>query len=412
MACNQRTNRITPKETAHCSAHAGARTTWEVFHWSANAVVGALREAVRASANPLRLRLRMVDAPDRSWPGSQGLRLALALSLILILGPRLAWAADAAQTPPAQPVTMCVFDMLGAAGPTNKALRSYQTEALKWGVAFSFKSYGDERVAAEAFNQGVCDLVNLPGIRARSYNKFTGTLDSIGAIPTYQHLKVILATLAGTKAADLMRQDDYEIMGITPTGALFGFVTDRSIDTPQKMAGKKITVLDNAPESHYLVTQTGMTPVSSTISNALQKFNNRSVDITGAPALAYEPMEMYKGLEPDGGIWSWPLFQTSIQLVGRWKNLPEGFGQKSREFMHARVDDFIVLIEATEARIPQKYWIPVPDQVKDEWSETFRKNRIALRDQGIYDKTALALFRKVRCSIDAQRSECSASDRE
>jgi hypothetical protein len=350
--------------------------------------------------------------------GEQLLKRLASISLLLLALPLAAEevvATDSPASPPPagkQPVTMCVFDMLGASGPTHKALRGYQTEALKWGVALSFKSYSDERVASEAFNQGVCDLVNLPGLRARSYNKFGGTLDAIGAIPTYQHLKVILATLVTEKAATLMRQDDYEILGITPTGALFGFVTDRSIDTPQKMAGKKITVLDNAPESHYLVSQTGMTPVSSTISNALQKFNNRSVDISGAPALAYEPMELYKGLEPNGGIWSWPLFQTSIQIVGRWKKLPESFGQQSRVFIHAGVEDFVTLIEATEAKIPQKYWIPVANEVKDEWSETFRKNRIALRDQGIYDSTALSLFRKVRCSIDAQRSECTAADRE
>ena len=44
-----------------------------------------------------------------------------------------------------------------------------------------------------------------------------------------------------------MRQGDYEIVGISPIGALYGFVTDRSIDSPKKLAGKKITVLDNAP---------------------------------------------------------------------------------------------------------------------------------------------------------------------
>lgn len=339
----------------------------------------------------------------------------LVLSAGLVALPAQATTPSTAQPGAAgelMPVTMCVFDMMGANGPAHQALRRFQTQAMQWGAALTFKSYGDERVAAEDFDQGVCDLVNLPDIRVRQYNRFTGSLNSIGAIPSYEHLQIILATLAEPKAAPLMREGDYEIVAISPIGALLGFVNDRRIDTPKKMAGKRITVLDNAPESHYLVTQTGMTPVSSTISNALQKFNNRSVDITGAPALAYEPMELYKGLEPDGGIFSWPLFQVTMQIVGRWQKLPEGFGQASRAFVFQSVPESIALIEAEEARIPAKYWIPIEDAVKDEWSETFRRNRLHLRDQGIYDGRALTLFRKVRCKLDSDRAECTAPDRE
>ena len=317
-----------------------------------------------------------------------------------------------AQSTPLTPVTMCVVDLLGKGGPVHQSLRPYKASAMKWGANISFKSYTDERIASEEFNNGVCDLVIVPGIRARSYNQFTGSVESIGAIPTYEHMKIILATLSSPKASKFMRDGDYEIMSISPTGALFGFVTDRSIDSPEKMAGKKITVLDNAPESQYLVSQTGMTPVSSTISNALQKFNNHSVDITGAPALAYEAMEMYKGLEPNGGIIRWPFLQTTLQMVGRWKNLPDGFGQKSREFAQASVDDLITLVEKTEQSIPKKYWIHFPNDIRNTWSETFRHNRIALRDQGIYSAKALTLFRKVRCKVDPDLAECTAENRE
>lgn len=317
-----------------------------------------------------------------------------------------------AQASKLTPITMCVFDMLGNGGPAHQALQSYRTEAMKWGVELSFKSYTDERVAAEAFNSGVCDMVNLPDIRARSYNQFTGTMNSIGAIPSYAHMKMILATLSSTKAAPLMREGDYEVLSIVPTGALYGFVIDRSIDSPAKMVGKKITVLDNAPEAQYLARQTGMTPVSSTISNVLQKFNNHAVDITGAPALAYAPMEMYKGLEPNGGIISWPFLQTSQQIIGRWKKLPEGFGQKSREHSQTKVDGMIALVEITEKAIPEKYWIPINSDLKNTWNETFRLNRIALREQGIYNGKALSLFRKVRCSVDPGLAECTAENRE
>jgi len=318
----------------------------------------------------------------------------------------------AVQSTQLTPVTMCVFDLLGKGGPVHQSLRSYKAAAMKWGANLSFRSYTDERVASEEFNNGVCDIVIVPGIRARSYNQFTGSVGSIGSIPTYEHMKIILATLSSPKASKYMREGEYEIMSIAPTGALFGFVTDKAINSPKKMAGKKITVLDNAPESQFLVSQVGMTPVSSTISNALQKFNNHSVDITGAPALAYEPMEMYKGLEPNGGIISWPFLQTTLQIIGRWEKLPEGFGQKSREYAQNGVDELITMVEKTEENIPKKYWIAISNEDRDTWSETFRHNRIALRDKGIYSGKALKLFRKVRCKIEPDLAECTAENKE
>ena len=94
----------------------------------------------------------------------------------------------------AEPVTktMCAFDPIGANGPIYQAFLDYQAAALPWGVKIKLKPYTDERVAAEDFKSGVCDLVNVTGLRARSFNSFTGTIDSIGAIPTYKHLKTVL----------------------------------------------------------------------------------------------------------------------------------------------------------------------------------------------------------------------------
>ena len=335
------------------------------------------------------------------WSRSPFVAVVLA---ILLVAPS---SADTLKT-----IYMCVFDMLGQNGPTHQILKSYKMEAIKWGAAIELKSYTDERLASEAFNSGMCDLVNLPDIRARNYNQFTGSLNAVGAIPTYRHLQIILQTLNTPKASKYMRQDEYEIVSIAPTGGLFTFVRDRRWDTPDKLAGKKITLLDNASESQYLLKQKGMTPVSSTIANALQKFNNHSVDITGAPAIAYEPMELYKGLEPNGGIISWPLLQTTVQIVARWRNLPKGFGQKSRDFTQSGIKDGIESIEKIERAIPNKYWISILEDQRNQWSETFRQNRIALRKQGIYNSKALTLFRKVRCKVTPEMAECTAPDRE
>ncbi len=336
----------------------------------------------------------------------------LIIGLIITLSSTFSLAVTTSSQSSLTPVTMCVFDIIGKNGPMHGIMSEYKTAAMKWGVDLSFKSYTNDRIAAEDFNAGICDLVNLPGIRARNYNHFTGTINSIGAIPTYKHLNLILSTLSTPQASKYMRQGDYEVVSISPTGALFGFVIDRSINSPEKLAGKKITVLDNAPESEYLVKSTGMTPIKSTITNALQKFNSHVVDITGAPAIAYEPMELYKGLEPNGGIIDWPLHQTTMQIVARWTKLPAEFGQNSRNYSREYMSTFMEVIETSEERIPKKYWINIPKEVKVAWNDTHRENRIALRNQGIYNAKALTLFRKVRCKLDPTLAECTSDNKE
>jgi Solute-binding protein AdeT 1/2 len=310
------------------------------------------------------------------------------------------------------PLTMCVFDFVGNDGPVHKRMKEYKVDALRWGVDLSFIVYTDDRVASEEFKHGVCDMLNLPGIRAREYNDFTGSINAIGALPTYEHLGMVIKSLSSPKAAKLMRKGYYEVIGIAPIGAIFLFVNDKKIQAPGDLAGKRITVLENAPATVYIAEHIGMTPVSSGIRNALQKFNNRAVDVTGAPAIAYEPMEMYKGLEPNGGVINWPNLQVTMQLLVRWEKVPEGFGQKSRDLMASRYLSKVREIEQSEATIPDKYWINISDESKNSWNDFFREARITLREQEVYNAQALTLFRKVRCKIDPELAECTSKDRE
>ncbi|MBL4868527.1 MAG: hypothetical protein JKY67_19355 [Pseudomonadales bacterium] len=204
----------------------------------------------------------------------------------------------------------------------------------------------------------------------------------------------------------------YEVVSIAPIGAAFAFFSDRNVQDISDLAGRKIPVLDNAPEIQMFVAQAGLTPVAATLATMFSKFNNHAVDITAAPALAYEPLELYKGLEPDGGIIDFPLIQITLQLVARKARLPEGFGQSSREYAVANFDDAIKMIKQSEDGIPKKYWITIPDEKKVGWTEMFRLNRIALRDKGIYNAKALTVFRKIRCSIEPDLAECTAIDKE
>ena len=332
--------------------------------------------------------------------------------LFVMVSAALASGAALANTKDITVVKMCAFDPIGGNGPIYQAFVDYQTSALAWGAKIELTPYTDERVASEDFKAGVCDLVNLSGIRARNYNHFTGTIDSIGSVPTYEHLKATLSTLATEKAAKYMVSGNYEVAGILPIGAIYPFVIDKAINSPEKLAGKRIAVLDNAPEMQYMVAQSGMTPVSSTITNVFSKFNNHTVDIAGGPALAFEPMELHKGMDPKGGIINYPMLQATLQLISRTSALPSGFGQNSRSYISKNFDEALKIITEAEQRIPEKYWINIANVNEEDWGEVFRQNRIALRDKGIYDGKALSILRKIRCKMDASRSECTAHDKE
>lgn len=310
------------------------------------------------------------------------------------------------------PVLACVWDPIGKAGPVGQIMAEAKIHAANWGVDLSYVVYSDERVAIEEFRLGRCDAVNMLGFRAREFNSLTGSLGAIGAIPSYEALGIVLKSLSSEKAAKLMRIGEYEIFAIGPAGAIFMFTRDRTILLPGDFAGKRMAVLDDIPESAYLSKKHGITPVSSTIFNSILKFNNGSVDLTAAPAIVYEPFEMHKGLEPNGGIYKEPFLYITMQVVARWEKFPEGFAQKARDQAMKEYARFVKWLVDPEATIPEKYWIDIPKNLYDYWVEDFRQSRIELGEMGIYDARTLKLMRKVRCKLKPESAECSASRKE
>jgi len=307
---------------------------------------------------------------------------------------------------------MCVFDLLGANGPTYAQVKDYKTAALAWGVELELKPYTSERVAAEDFKAGLCDAVSFTGIRARQFNAFTGSLDAIGAMPSYGHLKSVITTISAKKAAKLMINEPYEVVGIFPGGAAYMFVNDRSIDTVGELAGKRIAILDSDPAQVEMVTFVGASPVGTSIANMFSKFNNGSVDITYGPGIVYEAMELYKGLEPNGGVIQFSLVQLTMQLLIRKAEFPADYGQKSREYVLGQFDQAMEIVQRYDKKIPEKLWISLPKADKDGYLEVFRQSRIRLRDKGIYNAKMLKLMRMLRCKKDPQQPECTAADKE
>lgn len=323
---------------------------------------------------------------------------------LLVAGAALALSSSAMA---AGKQTLCVWDIIGAQGDVFNMMKDYKLAAAKWGANIEMKAYTDEKIAGEDFKAGQCDAVVMTGLRGRQFNSFTGSIDSIGSLPAYSMLQKALATITSPAAAKLMVSGNYEVAGVTPMGAAYLFVNDRQINNVGKLSGKKIAVLDYDKAQAKLVQQVGAQPVASDITNFAGKFNNGSVDIIGSPAAGFKPLELHKGLGTKGAIVNFPLLQLTLQVIIRREKFPEGFGQKSREYIQSQYPRAMGLITGAEGDIDKKFWMQIPAADKEKYVNMMRESRISLTNDGIYDKRMMSVLKKVRCQVEPSNAECA-----
>ncbi len=311
-------------------------------------------------------------------------------------------------SPAAVKAKLCVFDPSGAAGDAFSIMQDFRAAALGWGVAFELKPYTDEKTAAEDLKAGVCNAAVMTGIRARGFNRFSGTLEAMGGVRSYDELKLILKLLASPKIAKKLRGKDFETVAIFPAGAVYLFVAQRSWDSVSKLAGKRIATMDFDAASIALVERVGAAMVPADVGTFAGMFNNGHVDAAYAPATAFKPLELEKGLRKGGGIIRFPLAQMTFQMVVRTDaGLPPGFAAKARAYAAKRAEKVPEVVARAEQGIPSKYWISVPAALAVENDALFRGVRIALRDKGVFDGTMLSLLRRVRCKTQRNHAECA-----
>ncbi len=303
--------------------------------------------------------------------------------------------------------SLCVWDLMGANGETFNLMKDYRIAARAWGVDFSLRSYSEEKIAAEDFRVGQCDAMVVTGLRTKPFNSFSGSLESIGTIPSYDHLRLAIGAMSSAKAARLMVSGAYEVAGVMPFGGIYFYVNDRDINEVGKLAGKKIAFFDYDKSQAKLLQQVGAQAVPSDVTNFAPKFNNGAVDIVFAPAAAYRPLELYRGLGKNGGIPDFLLAQSSLQIVIRQEKFPAGFGQSSRSYINSQFDRILATIKKYEKDIDPRYWFHIPDADRARYIAMMRESRINLAKEGLYDKRLMSLLKRVRCQLDPSNGECS-----
>ena len=322
-----------------------------------------------------------------------------ALLLIALSASQLAWAE-------LEKRTFCVYDPLGANGSIYGMTKDYSTIALEWGVDFHLRAYTDEKIAVDDFKAEQCDAVLMTGARARPFNKFTATVEAIGGVPSDDVMRTLVNTIASPKAAKFMTEGRYEVAGILPAGPIYLFLRDRTVDSVEELSGKRIATIEYDEPSMKLVNHVGASVVPSNSANFSGKFNNGSVDAAYAPAVAYKPLEMYKGLGTKGGILRFNLAYLDFQLILHKDRFPADFGQKSRLKIASVFDRMRGFIDKDTAEIDPKYWVDLSKDDHDKYNQMLRNVRISLRDEGVYDANMLRLMRKLRCAETPAAVEC------
>ncbi|WP_353110100.1 putative solute-binding protein [Salinisphaera dokdonensis] len=335
-----------------------------------------------------------------------GLRAATGLTLcaafFLMGAVQPAWSQS-------EQKTFCIYDPIGANGFIYQSFQDYIVQARSWGVDLNPRAYTDEAVAANDFKAGKCDMTAITGVRNIHFVKFAGSLDMAGGLQTYEQERTAIKVMSSPKAAQYMQQDGYEVAGITPLGKAFLFAREKSsLDSLNKLAGKKIAVMSYDKQASTLSNVAGASPVGASIASFGPMFNNGSVDLAYAPSFAYNALELYKGLGENGGIADFVLGMLSAQIVIHQDGFADDFGQKSRTWvMQNMFDSTLRRVERADADIPDKYWVQVSGDRDAEYREMFRNTREKLWDQNWYSHRTQHLLKKIRCSANNALSECS-----
>ena len=305
---------------------------------------------------------------------------------------------------------ICVFDLVGKSGDVFALMKDYQLAAKSWGADIELKVGQNEAVIAEDFKAGKCDGISVTGMRGRQFNSFTGSLDAIGAIPDLKLAVKVMQGLASPTFAKHMVNGKYEVVGVIPVGDAYLMVNDRSINTVANAAGKKVAVLDYDQAQKIMVQQIGAQAISSDVTNFGAKFNNGQVDIIGAPAVVFRPLELHKGLGDKGAIINYPILQVTGNIIIHPEKFPEGYGQKSRDWVKNQLPRAFGILGKMKSDIPQKYWMNVPVGDQAGYQKMMRESRVDLTKRGVYDKRMMKLLWQFRCKENSKNFECSLQD--
>ena len=306
---------------------------------------------------------------------------------------------------------VCVFDLLGKAGESYKMMEEWALSAKNWNADINLIAYQNEELADKDFKSGKCDAAYITTMRARQYNKFSGSIDALGGVPSnaiaLKAITFVLDKRNHKRLRTTIDGEEMEIGGIGQIGPAYIFVNDRAINTIEKGRGKKFAVLAYDKAQIAMVERVGAIPLPSDISNFIRKFNTGEVPMVGAPAYAFKPLEMEKGLGSKGAIFNFPVLNVTADLVFRSNQFPTTFGDSSRAWFVKQLPRQFNMVKRLEEGIPAKYRLQLDKAEIERYQKLLRDGRMELTKQGVYDPTMMSVLKRARCTVDRTNFECS-----
>jgi len=310
-------------------------------------------------------------------------------------------------------VNVCVFDLLGKSGESYKLLEEWALAAKGWGAEIQLSAYQDEAKVDQDAKAGKCDAFYMTSMRARAYNKFAGSIDAIGGVPNNDiAMKAISYVLDKRNSKRLITQigkEKFEVAGIGQIGPAYIFVRDRKLNKLEQVKGKKFAVLHYDYAQKIMVNRIEAIPVMSEISNFIRKFNQGEVDLVAAPAYAFKPLELEKGLGSKGAMINFPVINVTADLIIRQDKFPESFAVHSRNWFVKQLPRSFAMVKRMEAEIPSKYILNLSREDRLAYQKILREGRIDLTRQGIYDPGMMTVLKRARCTVERTNFECSIS---
>lgn len=326
------------------------------------------------------------------------------------------WALSAATlfvmaTPVHAKQEICVFDLLGKAGESYKLIEEWKLSSKSWNGDVELIPYQDEEKAENDFDAGKCDGVYMTSMRARKYNKFAGSVDAVGAVTSnaiaQKAITYVLDNRNRNRLVTSVNGDKYEVAGIIQVGLAYIFVRDKNIDTIEKAKGKKFAYLHYDHAQKAIVESIDLVAVPSDISDFVKKFNSGQVDVIAAPAYAYKPLEINKGLG-NGALFNFPVVNITGDLIIRPSKFPANFGTQSRQWFVKKLPSNFATVQRLEAGMNARR-ITLSNEDKIRYQKMLRDGRMNLTKQGVYDASMMNVLKRARCTVERTNFECSLS---
>jgi hypothetical protein len=206
------------------------------------------------------------------------------------------------------------------------------------------------------------------------------------------------------------------VVGVVPIGAVYVMVNDRNINSLEKAAGKRVVVMDWDKSESQMISAIGAQPIPADLTNFAAKFNNGQADIIIAPAMAYKPLELAKGIGKNGGVIRFPLMQaTGTILIRRDIMLPkipdlDNRLAQIRQLGLNHLDEIIRLFTRAESDIPSNLWITLKPEDAAKYTHLLREARLHMTQQGVYEPVMMGVLKRVRCKLNPSDAECSLFD--